>query len=62
MEKKAVKMERLYYMYYQHEGKKVRSREYLGLVAFTAACGKWCDENPGKFQLAWRDRYVDAMQ
>lgn len=58
-QKKEVRRERLYYMYYNYNGRQVRSKEYVGLVAFTAACGKWCDENPGCFRLCWRDRYTD---
>lgn len=61
MEKKAVKLQRLYYMDYIHEGRWTRSREYDSLTAFTAKCGQWCDENPGLYRLHWRDRYVDAM-
>lgn len=61
MEKKEVKRERVYYMDYWYNGRWTRSKEYAGLVAFTAACGKWCDENPDLYRLHWRDRYVDAM-
>lgn len=61
MEKKQVKRERVYYMDYIYHGKWQRSKEYVGIVAFTAACGKWCDENLELYRLHWRDRYVDAM-
>ena len=45
---------KMYYMYFYRNCKRERSPEYRGLVAFTAACGEWCDAHPDDYQLCSR--------
>ena len=53
MEQEKIKI-KVYYMYFWRNGKRERSPEYMGLQAFTAACGKWCDAHPEDYQLCSR--------
>lgn len=59
--KTAPKKERVWYMWYWTDGKRVRSREYPSLKAFVEKCGEWCDNNPDMYDLCSRIRMVASM-
>lgn len=56
-----VKKERVWYMWYWFEGKRVRSREYSSLKEFAEKCGTWCDEHPADYELFSRIRTSSSM-
>lgn len=61
MEQSKTKKERVWYMWYWLDGKRVRSREYPSLKTFTEKCGEWCDAHPEDYDLCSRIRTVSAM-
>ena len=47
----------VFYMYYWHNGKRVRSAEYNSFKEFYEKCGEWCSQHPDEWQLCKRDVY-----